>query len=93
MKSNEQLKKEGRGIFDSAVSSNGLVATRWMDSESFTTISSYIGTGNTGNVKRWSRKEKAHIEVPCLEVIQHYNRFVEGANCLDQLIASNRISL
>ena len=64
-----------------------------MDSGPVTTSSSYVGPGNIGNVKRWSGKEKAHIEVPGPDNIQHYTRFLGGVDLLDLLIALYRISL
>ena len=43
--------------------------------------------GNIDKVKRWSKKDKAYIDVDHLEIIKYYNDFMGGVDLMDRLIS------
>lgn len=59
LKTESELKQEGRGAFDYAVDSvKNLVVVRWYDNRSVTLISNYATTEPVRTVRRWNNKEK-----------------------------------
>lgn len=75
MKTDKEMKKEGRGTYDERVSENGDIAlVRWQDNRVINMASTYLGVGNIGTVRRWSKASKAHVEIKCPEVILDYNK-------------------
>ena len=56
LKSEKELKKEGRGSYDGSVDLNsGIVIVRWFDNKAVQLISNYIGIEPIDEVKRWSK--------------------------------------
>ena len=49
--------------------------------------STFVGIGNIDKVQRWSKKEKAYIEVDRPEAIKFYNDFMGGVDLMDRLIS------
>ncbi|XP_070390691.1 piggyBac transposable element-derived protein 3-like [Dermacentor albipictus] len=88
LKSEKELKKEGRGSMDEKVSTKGDIAiVRWQDNGVVNMASTQIGIGNVGKVKRWSEATKQHIEIDCPEVIFKYNLYMGGVDKLDFLMS------
>ncbi|KAL1447475.1 hypothetical protein MTO96_044279 [Rhipicephalus appendiculatus] len=59
LKSESDLKKEGRGAVDYAVdSSRNISVVRWHDNRAVTIVSNYVSAEPIGSVRRWDRKEK-----------------------------------
>lgn len=88
LKSDKDLKKEGRGSYDSKVTEHGdVVIVRWHDNGPVNMISTLVGVGKPTKVKRWSEALKQHVEIDCPEVIVHYNQFMGGVDKLDFLMA------
>ncbi|XP_050035995.1 piggyBac transposable element-derived protein 3-like [Dermacentor andersoni] len=87
LKSESDLKKEGRGAFDYAVdSSRNIAVVRWHDNRAVTIVSNYISTEPVGSVRRWDRKEKKYIHVPQPAAIKVYNSFMGGVDLLNYLV-------
>ncbi|XP_042143406.1 piggyBac transposable element-derived protein 3 [Ixodes scapularis] len=83
LKTEKQMKTEGRGCTDHKVSKEGdIVLVRWQDNGVVNMASTHVGTGNTGKVKRWSESKKTHIDIDCPDVILQY-KYMGGVDKLD----------
>lgn len=88
LKSEKELKKEGRGSMDEKVIEEGdVVLVRWLDNGVVNIASTQVGAGEVGVAKRWSVAAKERIEIPCPEAILYYNRFMGGVDKLDFVMA------
>uniref|UniRef100_A0A3B4ZMF2 PiggyBac transposable element-derived protein domain-containing protein n=1 Tax=Stegastes partitus TaxID=144197 RepID=A0A3B4ZMF2_9TELE len=93
LKSDADLKKEGRGAFEekmAIVRETTLLVVKWYDNHSVTLMSDHIRANPVTEVDRWDRKKKKEISVPCPAVVQEYNKNVGGVDLLDSLIALYR---
>ena len=81
-----EMKKESRGATDSCLEvDSGILAVRWYNKK-VDVITSYVGTEPMTKMKRFDRKAKTMIEVPC-PFIATYNQNMGGVNLLDSLTA------
>ncbi|XP_062552399.1 piggyBac transposable element-derived protein 3-like [Armigeres subalbatus] len=91
MKSDEQLKKDGRGSHDSRISDDGIKVVKWMDNKIIHLISTY------GDIQpadmRWSAKEKQFVEIERPAVVKDYNQAMGGIDLNDQLVAIYRTDI
>ncbi|XP_061170245.1 piggyBac transposable element-derived protein 2-like [Saccostrea echinata] len=56
LKSEKELKKEGRGSVDYRVETScNIIALRWYDNKSVDVVSSYVGLNPVGEVRRWDK--------------------------------------
>ncbi|KAG0422042.1 hypothetical protein HPB47_002114 [Ixodes persulcatus] len=77
LKSEKQMRKEGRGTIDSKNSEDGdVVIVRWQDSRILNMSSTRVGVGEKGTVKRWSEAKKELVKIECPEVVLEYNKFI-----------------
>ncbi|KAK0040658.1 PiggyBac transposable element-derived protein 3 [Biomphalaria pfeifferi] len=66
LKSEKELRKEGRGSYDCKVDANsGLCILRWFDNRAVQSSSSHVAVEPLKMVERWDNKAKKHVEVPC----------------------------
>ena len=78
-KSKGDMKRQGRGAMDSCVSKSGdITIVRWQDNNVVNVASTFVGMGNIDKVKRWSKKDKAYIDVDRPDIIKYYNNFMKG---------------
>ena len=92
LKEEKVLKKEGRGAFDAAVDLNsGLTIVRWFDNRQVQFASNYAYTEPVEAVRRWSSKEKKHIDVTRPAVVQIYNAGMFGVDLFDMFMALYRL--
>lgn len=88
LRSEKELKKEGRGSYDSKIAEEeDVVIVRWHDNGPVNMISTVVGLGNITKVNRWSEAAKKHVDIDCPQVIAEYNRFMGGVDKLDFLIS------
>nr|XP_054928570.1 piggyBac transposable element-derived protein 2-like [Dermacentor andersoni] len=88
LKSDKELKKEGRGSHDFKITEEeDVVIVRWHDNGPVNMISTLVGVGNPTKVKRWSDSAKEHVDLACPQVIAEYNKFMGGVNKLDFLMS------
>jgi hypothetical protein len=90
LKSDKQMKREGRGSCDSTVSNDGIVITKWYDNKTVLVGSNFVGIGNVDNCNRWDKVGKTYIDVPRPEVIYLYNKNMGGVDKLDFLLSLYR---
>lgn len=94
LKSEAELKKEGRGAVDEAVPvEEDFCVVRWLDNGVVTLASSYVGTDYVDKVRRWSASQKQHVEIARPEIVKEYCAFMGGVDKMDFLISLYRIKL
>eukprot|EP00105_Crassostrea_gigas_P041980 XP_019926128.1 PREDICTED: piggyBac transposable element-derived protein 3-like [Crassostrea gigas] len=88
LKSEKELKKEGRGSVDFKVETScNIIALRWFDNKSVDVVSSYVGLKSIGEVRRWDKKAKQFIIVKRPNIIETYNKLMGGVDLLDSLVS------
>jgi len=93
-KSDKELKKEGRGTYDSKIDTNsGIVGCKWFDNKFVHLFSNYIGPEPTDEVQRWSTTSKTRIPVQRPAVVKEYNSFMGGVDLHDMLVEIYRIDI
>ena len=80
LESDKKLKDSGRGSYDHKSSKEGITIVKWHDSEAVHLISSHYGVEPLGTCKRWSSKEKKHIDVKRPLVVKEYNIHMGGVD-------------
>jgi hypothetical protein len=91
LKDEKQLKKEGRGSMDYYTSAEGVLIVKWYDSKEVTVASNHYSAEPTVEVKRWDKKKKEYITLPCPALIQAYNKGMGGLDLCDMLLSFYRI--
>ena len=92
MKSEKELKKEGRGSFCGAVDLNtGTTVVRWYDKKLIQLASNYVYTHPTDVVQRWSKKDNKYVEVPRPQIVVSYNAGMGGVDLFDMFQALYRL--
>jgi hypothetical protein len=90
LKSEKELKKEGRGAMDHKVSEEGVLVARWYDNKPVMVGSNHYSVTPHGRVKRWDRKQKDYIHIPIPFHIGAYNRGMGAVDRCDQLLSFYR---
>ena len=86
LKTEKELKKEGRGAVDYKVeATSNVIALRWYDNKAVDVVSSYVGVEPAGEVRRWDKKSKQYIDIQRPNIIATYNMFMGGVDLLDSL--------
>ncbi|KAL1447732.1 hypothetical protein MTO96_044227 [Rhipicephalus appendiculatus] len=94
LKTESDLKKEGRGAFDYVVNTvKDLVVVRWYDNRSVTLVSNYASTEPVRTVRRWNKKEKKFVQVQQPATVATYNSFMGGVDLFNYLTALYKYSL
>ncbi|KAL5246127.1 hypothetical protein ACI65C_013535 [Semiaphis heraclei] len=74
-KNEKDMKKSGRGTYDTKVdTTNKIVATKWYDNKFVHVVSNYKGIQPLDEVERWSTAKKERVVVPRPASIKEYNR-------------------
>ncbi|KAG0443738.1 hypothetical protein HPB47_014581 [Ixodes persulcatus] len=94
LKTEKQLKKEGRGSSDYLVSSDGkIVITRRMDNRAVNLASNCVGVDDEDVVSRWSKADGDYISVKRPAVVKKYNESMGGVDKTDFLVSLYRTSI
>lgn len=92
MKTEKELKKEGRGASDAVTEmKTGVNLIRWMDKKAINFISTYKSIEPRGTALRWNTEEKKNTEVERPDVVAEYNRFMGGVDLADMLLELYRV--
>ncbi|XP_028413305.1 piggyBac transposable element-derived protein 3-like [Dendronephthya gigantea] len=90
----KELSKKGRGSSDWCVDADtNITIVRWMDNGLVQLISNHVGNSMGTPAKRWSTKEKKHVEIPRPQIVEEYNEHMGGVDLCDMLMALYRIKL
>lgn len=91
-----ELKKNGRGAMVEKVATidgTKISVVTWYDNKLVNILSTYAGSTPTVEVKRFSKKDKRHIMVPCPKAVTIYNKYMGGVDLLDSMLGYYRIKL
>ena len=92
LKTENELKKEGRGSFDCAVDlKSGLTVVRWYDNKMVQLGSNYAFTEPVETVRRWCTKEKKYVDVERPTIVQIYNGGMGEVDLFDMFQALFRL--
>ncbi|GLD72885.1 piggyBac transposable element-derived protein 3-like protein [Lates japonicus] len=88
LENDKSLAKRGRGSLNARVEKEeSMVILKWYDNKSVTLISSYCATESQDKVQRWSKSDKAFVEVNRPHIVKEYNTFMGGIDLLDACVA------
>ena len=90
LKTENQLKAEGRGAMDFRLTDDGVLLLQWFDNKEVTVGSNHYSALPTNQVKRWDKKKKVYINIPCPALIGAYNKGMGGVDSCDQKLAYYR---
>lgn len=93
LKSDAELKKEGRGAYDSRISEDGVKILKWVDNKPIHLISTFCSAEPLDEVKRWSTSEKRYLTIARPDVVRQYNQNMGGIDLNDFLVALYRTSV
>ncbi|XP_068082115.1 piggyBac transposable element-derived protein 3-like [Anabrus simplex] len=92
LSSDQALQKRGRGSYDEFVREDGSISIlKWMDNRSVLMASSATGAKPLQYIRRWDKREKKYILVPCPKTVPSYNHSMGGVDLCDRMIAFYRI--
>jgi hypothetical protein len=88
LKSESELRKQGRGAVDARYDKKtGLSVVRWLDSSTVQLSATHVGVEPLSTIKRWDRKQKKYIQLPCPAIVREYNQHMGGVDLFDMLLA------
>lgn len=88
------LEKKGRGSFSQIVcNKNNLSVVKWVDNKKVILVSSFCDAYPVQTAKRYNKERKQYVEVPCPQIVKHYNRHMGGVDLADMLIALYRTGI
>ena len=88
------LEKKDRGTFDYKHDGNSnAIVVSWKDNSVVTLVSNTVGIEPVGTASRWSKQERAKIQVPEPRIVKYYNSTMGGVDRSDQNIAVYRIAI
>ena len=77
MKCQKQITKKSKGTFEAAkvVQDNSdAICVKWYDNKVVNMISTSAKTHPVTAISCFVSKNKKHIEVPCIDIVKHYNK-------------------
>ena len=84
LKSEKELKEEGRRSFDDSVDLNsGCCIVRWFDKKPVQLALDYVFIDPMDSVQRWSKSERKMISVPRPHIVKKYNASMGGVDLFD----------
>lgn len=92
LKTEKELKTEGRGSFDSKFDRNSKISiVCWLDNRIVQLSSTLAAVEPVTSVRRWDKKQQKHIDVPCPAIVSEYNEHMGGVDLFDMLNSLYRI--
>lgn len=95
-KDEKDLKKESRGYseeFTTNLESVDISTVLYKDNSNVSFLSSFVGELPKSEVRRFDRKKKEHIMVPCPAVVSVYNSHMGNVDLLDSNIGRHHIKI
>ena len=77
----KDLRKEERGSYGYSTDLNsGVSITKWFDNKSIQICATHCNFEAVENLRRWNRKSKKFIDIPCPTAIKDYNKSMGGVD-------------
>lgn len=87
-------KEKERGYFDYKFDqTNEILVLKWNDNKPVSVATNYSYIEPIGQTRRYSRKDRKHIQIPIPYVIQEYNSHMGGVDMLDKQVSLYRIRI
>lgn len=94
LKSDKQLKAQGRGAFCQTTCNEKKVAiVKWNDNKCVVLTSSYSDAYPLSTMKRYYKIKKQKINVQYPNIVKHYNAHMGGVDLADMLVALYRTEM
>lgn len=94
LKSEVELKKNGRGSYDWRVEKeHNLSLVRWIDRKSINFLSSYASIEPLSTCKRYSAAERKFIDIQRPNIVEEYNKYMGGVDLIDMLVELYRTDI
>ena len=90
LKTEKELRKEGRGAMDFMLSDDGILIVKWYDNKEVTVASNSYGVQPVNTVKRWDKSKRHYVHIPCPALIKAYNSGMGGVDFSDMLLSFYR---
>ncbi|XP_058235983.1 activating transcription factor 7-interacting protein 1 isoform X3 [Hemibagrus wyckioides] len=87
LKTEQQLKTEGRGACSVISNADNITVTRWFDGSVMHMASSCAGQSPSDLAQRWSKKERKMLNIQRPFSVQLYKQHMGGLDLLDQCVA------
>lgn len=88
LKSDKEMRKEGRGACDMLVRQDEKVCIlKWLDRKSVTMMSSVHGIEPMDTCSRYNKKEKTRIQVKRPAIVKEYNGNMGGVDLADRMMS------
>ena len=91
LKSEKELKKEGRGAMDYQLSDSGVLVVRWYDNKEVNVATTAYSAEPVSEVRRWDKAKKKYVYIKRPAVVGAYNKGMGGVDNTDQKMAFYRI--
>ncbi len=91
LKTEKELRKEGRGAVDYKLSDSGILVVKWYDNKEVTVASNSYSVEPFFQVRRWDKATKQYIVISCPALIGAYNIGMGGVDACDQKLSFYRI--
>ncbi|KRZ50920.1 PiggyBac transposable element-derived protein 3 [Trichinella nativa] len=86
-----ELKRKGRGATDFRCTKDKLCVVKWFDNREVILASTCKCVDPVEPVRRWDKKQRQFIDVPCPQIVKEYNQFMGGVDLTGMLISLYRI--
>lgn len=87
LKTEKQLKEEGRGACSVVTTAENITVTRWLDNKVIHMASSCVGRSPTDEAQRWCKKKKEMLKIQRPFSVKLYNQHMGGVDHIDQMVA------
>lgn len=89
--SEKEIKKKGRGWYEEySDNKKNIALIQWMDSKPVLLTSTFVSADPVEKILRWSKADRAKVEVDCPQIVKEYNRHMGGVDLSDMLISLYR---
>jgi hypothetical protein len=68
-------------------------STKWYDNRCVNLLSNFVGAEPVHKAKRYDRREKQYVEIPCPNAVVAYNKFMDGVDLVDFVMALYRTTV
>lgn len=90
LKTEKELRKEGRGAMDYKLSDDGILIVKWYDNKEVTVASNSYGVQPVTTVKRWDKTKRMYVHITCPALILAYNKGMGGVDFSDMFLSFYR---